>query len=395
MIANFLQSDLLDEYKISFSHRNTEVYLTGLSKRVKTTSAKFVPMYLPGLPKFLYLNKFFPTKLAALLALMLRVSFGLIIFAIELATLTWLLLRLKPDILHINNGGYPGAISARAAAIAGWVTSVPIVIMVVNNLAVDYTRFSRKMEYPIDRMVARSVHAFVTSSKEASKRLSQLLRLSPKIIFSFHNGVKCTPPLVPRGKQRKLFGIDASKTVVLGMVAVFEKRKGHHVLLEAVDMLVKKGINSSDFHVLIEGEGGGRQELVALVKKKRLMKFVSFVGHQKDIASFMAACDIIVLPSIKDEDFPNVVIEGMSLSKLIIASEIAGTAEQIDHNKTGILVPPNNPTELAFAIESALEQPEKIKILAKAARKKYVKHFSEELSVERYVNFYERLLSDA
>ena len=86
----------------------------------------------------------------------------------------------SPDVLHINNGGYPAALSARAAAIAGRLAGVDKIIMVVNNMAVDYHRLSRRFDYPFDRLVVRSVDRFITGSEAASRRLSAVLWLRSK-----------------------------------------------------------------------------------------------------------------------------------------------------------------------------------------------------------------------
>ena len=86
------------------------------------------------------------------------------LFIYEVIVLRRLFQKIKPDILHLNNGGYPAALSVRAAAIAGKLASVPKIVMVVNNLAVDYNSVSRFIDYPVDRLVANSVHLFITGS---------------------------------------------------------------------------------------------------------------------------------------------------------------------------------------------------------------------------------------
>lgn len=82
---------------------------------------------------------------------------------------------MKPDILHINNGGYPAAQSALAAAIAGNISGVPKVVMVINNMAMDYKHYSRWIDYPLDRIFVACVNVFITGSSQAAQKLKSVL----------------------------------------------------------------------------------------------------------------------------------------------------------------------------------------------------------------------------
>jgi glycosyltransferase involved in cell wall biosynthesis len=134
-----------------------------------------------------------------------------------------------------------------------------------------------------------------------------------------------------------------------------------------------------------------------LMKKsieKGLSSVVDFVGLQKDVTKFMQICDVIILPSIKDEDFPNVVIEAMALAKPVIATKVAGTVEQIYNNKTGLLVSPNNALELAEALKTFITNPEIARPFGLAGQAIYLEHFTAKKSVERYKSLYRKLLKD-
>ena len=86
-----------------------------------------------------------------------------------------------PDVVHINNGGFPGAISCTAAAIAARFAGVPVVVYVVNNIAFPYNLAeSCSLDLPIDRLVVRSVGMLVTGSAGAGVALRSVLRLDPR-----------------------------------------------------------------------------------------------------------------------------------------------------------------------------------------------------------------------
>ena len=60
---------------------------------------------------------------------------------------------------------------------AGKIAAIPKILMVVNNLAVDYHTFSRWIDYPVDRFVVGSVDVFITGSKAAANQLHSVLAL--------------------------------------------------------------------------------------------------------------------------------------------------------------------------------------------------------------------------
>ena len=79
-----------------------------------------------------------------------------------------------------------------------------------------------------------------------------------------------------------------------------------------------------------------------------------FIKEFKNIFDLMNISDVILLHSVANEDFPNVVIEGMSLKNLVIASKIAGVPEQIVHRKSGLLFNAGDKHDLAKKIDLAI-----------------------------------------
>ncbi len=181
--------------------------------------------------------------------------------------------------------------------------------------------------------------------------------------------------------------------LLIGVVAVLERRKGHAVLIEAMRILKEEMPAGALPLVLIEGEGVEREALEGLVKDGGLDGDVLFVGSEGNVFNFMNAVDVVVLPSIGQEDFPNVILEAMSLGKTVIASTIAGIPEQIDHMRDGILVEPGSAASLAGAIRSVATDGVLRESLATEAREKFARSFSARTSVGNYEVLYERLLA--
>lgn len=390
MLINFFNSEeFRKNHEISFSYRYSAKYSQGFNHRL----FKNLPVY-PLAFSDLYNFSHFDSKLInKLFNFFLRLLFTLPELLYQILILYKLFRRIKPDIVHINNGGYPGALSARGAVIAAKLAGIPKVIMVVNNLAINYKKFSRVLEYPIDVLVKNLTDLFITGSKVASLKLISVLNLPASKVSAIHNGIElrdinCTPEII---KQR--LGLKNFNGVIFGIVALLIDRKGHQVLLDAIKNIVENhNLSNNNFMVLIEGEGPLKAELIEFVKKNKLSDQITFVGVESNIIDFMLILDALVLPSIRDEDFPNVIIEAMALGKPVIASSLAGTPEQVLDGVTGILVEPGNAKELGDAICYLVKHKHKRIAMGQAGLTRFKEKFTCQIALDNYSYIYRNLI---
>jgi len=259
---------------------------------------------------------------------------------------------MKIELLHINNGGHPGACSCISAVLAANLSRIPQIVYVVNNLAVPYTSPLRWLDYPLDKFIVKSVSMFVTGSNYAKQRLISVLKTPIVEALSIHNGIARRSITENRTEVLKRLEIDLD-SIVITIVAVLEERKGHIILLKALEALKRQGIDKLPV-ILIEGIGPTFDGLQLFVREYDLHRHVKFIGCEKNVFNVMNASDIIVLSSLYNEDFPNVVSEAMGLGKPVIVSRLAGTPEQIESMQDGILVEPGDVNELAQAIKKLL-----------------------------------------
>ena len=392
MLAVLFNSQrLLQKYEVSFSFAYSAIYLQGFKRNVLN---KF-PIYaytFPALTDYYKLPNWMPLLIRKIIMACLRLIFNIPLMVYEVITLYLLFRKIKPDLLHINNGGYPSARSALAAAIAGKLAAVPNTLMVVNNMAVDYGHYSRWFDYPIDYLVIKSVDLFVTGSKAAAAQLQSVLALPAHKITSLHNGIPTRLGAENLQETRTRLGLKRFDGVIFGVVALLIPRKGHQVLLDAI-LIISRQLNdySKSFKILIEGHGPLHDELVSFVDTNALNDYVKFVGDEKNIVDFMAILDVLILPSVSDEDFPNVVLEAMALGKPVIASRLAGIPEQVSQNETGLLVTPRSAEQLALAITDLYNNEPLRKQMGVAAANKFQNFFTEEVAVENYLKLYQSL----
>jgi len=389
MLANFFNlEDFRKTHIISFSYRQSVRYTQGFKRRVKRDLPVY-PLTFPDLSDFSILPNGLSELSKRLILAFLRLLLTGPVLIYEIVVLFRLFKKLGPDILHINNGGYPAALSARAASIAGKLAGIPKVLMVVNNMPVGYQRFSRWLDYPLDRLVGRSVDLFVTGSEASAEKLRYVLNLPKNKVMTIHNGIAMRSATFSVADTRKRLGLDNFNGVVFGVVALLIPRKGHLVLLEAISKLVaERKLNDKALKILIEGNGPLQQELVEFVNNHDLTRWVTFVGDEENVVDFMSAIDVLILPSVKDEDFPNVILEAMALGKPIIASRLAGTPEQVIDGVTGLLVEPRNAVKLGEAIYHLMANQDVRHEMGLAALDRFNSHFTCHQALSNYTNLY-------
>lgn len=391
MVGNVVGSEAVcRKYDVRFSYRYSPEYERGFRARV-VTNAKTYPLRLRDLSTLHARSRRLPwllDRMCKLLLLLLQIRY---VFLIWNTFILWRLFRReRVDLLHVNNGGYPGAYSCCSAVLAARLAGVRRILYVVNNVAESYASPLRWTDYPFDRLVANTVTVFVTGSRSAAVQLRTVLRLPVDRVRTLHNGIAPRALRESRDAVRARLGV-AGHRMVLAMVAVIEERKGHAVLLRAMQRL-RDVLDPSEMPVLlIEGVGVRLPALEALIREFALDDCVRCVGAEPHVFDFINAADVVVLPSISHEDFPNVTLEAMSLGKAVVASRLAGIPEQIRDMECGLLVEPGNVGELADALLRLKANPDLRERLGRQARDRFNHLFRDDIAVERYVELYDEL----
>lgn len=160
---------------------------------------------------------------------------------------------------------------------------------------------------------------------------------------------------------------------MIGIVARLEPWKGHR---NFIDAFAQVAAQFPDVNVVCVGEGSLRPELEALAKAKGLQHRIFFMGVRKDVAQWVNAIDLFVLPSLPGEGLPNVLLEAMACRKPVIATQVGGVPELVKDGENGFLVPSGNIAALRTALEQALRDRERLKLLGKNAQATVEKSFS-------------------
>lgn len=187
----------------------------------------------------------------------------------------------------------------------------------------------------------------------------------------------------------KNWNIPQDKRLIL-LPARLTKIKGHEVLIDAIHQL-----NRSDIFCLFVGEGDEayQKRLELLIEKKGLKHQIRIAGHCSDMQAAYFVSELVVLPSIKPESFGRVCVEAMAMGSITIASNIGGSAETMIDQKTGFLVPPNDPYALSESLQKALDlRLDEKKLIQEQAHLHVRTHFTKDKMVKATISLYEKLL---
>jgi len=169
---------------------------------------------------------------------------------------------------------------------------------------------------------------------------------------------------------RKEFNL---KGPLLLFVGTLEERKGVKYLIKAFPK-IKTSFTNIKLLIVgkpLPGQQGYQKGLKQIVKDPDLR----FIGSRSDVYDIMAACDLMIVPSLS-EAFGRVIIEAMSCKKPVIATNVGGIPEIIDDGKTGILIGPKSLDAIARETTLLLKNKEKMKSMGLAGRKKVEEQFT-------------------
>lgn len=391
MLVNFLNDPRLQkEYALSFSYRSAPAYVEGLRKRLAPLPQERGLQLLSESAPGAWARKLPPPLALPLLALQSLLLLRYWILACNVVLLLRAWRGKKIDLLHINNGGYPGASSSRAAAIAARLLSIPRVVMVVNNIAAQPRWHEKPFEALVGWLMCRAVTAFVTGSCYAKQALRARLANCRAQFLSLHNGIGARQPDESVAQSRQRLGVPPD-ALVFAIVALHEPRKGHRVLIEAMVEMNRRLPVSLRPLLLIEGTGPEEAALRALTGRLGLQDQVRFIGRERNVFNLMQCIDVLVVSSIANEDFPNVVLEAMSLGTPALATALAGIPEQVEDGVCGWLVRPGEAAPLAQAMATLAQDCAAIASAGAAARKRFQANFTADLAVGRYIELYRDL----
>ena len=204
-----------------------------------------------------------------------------------------------------------------------------------------------------------------------------------------HSGVvPHPPPRTDRAAIRASLEIPADAPVV-GNVAHLAKHKGQVHLVRAFPAVLEA---HPDAHLVIVGDGEEKDGLAAEIARLELGGRVHLAGFQSDVAAWLAAFDLFVMPS-EQEGLCTSILDALTAGLPVVGSRVGGIPEIIEPERTGLLAPVGDSAALAAAIRRLLGDRSFAGALAAAGQEKVAARFSADAMVEGSLRVYRALLA--
>ena len=273
--------------------------------------------------------------------------------------------RERPYIVHANT---PKA--SLLSMVAGWMAGVPHRIYTVTGLRFETTTgIKRLILKNIERITTLCATKVIPEGDGVRNTLRcERITRKPleKILNGNINGIDLThfdrtDEVMSRAEVLRREGIFTY--IFVGRMV---KDKGVNEIVAAFDRLSRE---RSDVRLLLVGRF--EDDLDPLLPESRECiernKQIELVGYQSDVRPYLAASDVLLLPSYR-EGFPNVVIQAGAMGLPSIVSDISGCNEIIIDHKNGIIIPKQDSEALYNAMRRLASEPKLTRLLAASAR---------------------------
>lgn len=205
--------------------------------------------------------------------------------------------------------------------------------------------------------------------------------------------------LIPYGQRMERFHIEDARIVskrrelnmdgyfTMAVIGRLFDKKGHMFLFEALSSLIGE---YPKLKLYLAGDGPHRGQFEEAVKSFGLEEHVIFLGWRHDALDIIAACDLIVHPSL-EEALPSAVIESLMLKKVIIATDVGGIRDILDDGRYGIIIQPGNSEELRVAIKYAIDNYDSLSKVAQQGRDYLLEYMGAEKVAKQHEFLYRKI----
>ena len=228
-------------------------------------------------------------------------------------------------------------------------------------------RFNEMLQKKMLRKLNSKTHLIIAVSSAVKKYLiDQKMALEERIVV-IPNGITTTSNLKPQTSKITSKNYDNQ---IIGTVGSLKKIKGQIFLIQAMPEVIKKFP-----HLMLEivGEGEEEENLKFQISNLKIERHVTLLGRRGDVEKIIFRWSVFVLPSIA-ETFGISILEANAVGIPVVASSVGGVTDIVKDNKTGILVEPEKPHQIAEAVIKLLEHPAYAAKLAREGKER-VKEF--------------------
>lgn len=308
----------------------------------------------------------------------------------ELRKIPWYFVKKKPG-LDLSSYRKISSIIKQAA---------PDIIFIHSSAYIFPAKWAAFFAAKKTRVVVRETQPNHLKTKLEWIGLSFALITATKVVFlstEYRDAIKKKLSLFFSNKRTTVIpnGIDLdiykpqhereNNCIKIGMQSRLSGTKDHATLLKAFAICLKKNTDNKELQLLIAGDGECKPALEQLAKQLAIESNIVFTGmlEEKELPGFINSLDIYIHATL-GETMSTAIMQVMACKLPIIATDVLGVNNMIEHNINGLLVPAGNEEKLADSLIYLLNNPDTAMALATTAFDFAKKNYSNKLMLDRY-----------
>lgn len=296
--------------------------------------------------------------------------------------------EMRPTIVHTRN------LAALETQVPAWAAGVPVRLHGEHGRDVSDLDGSNRRYQRLRRVYKPFVQHYFALSRDLAGYLEDKVRVPRSRITQVYNGVdalRFAPP--PTGQTRPgIAGCPFSDPAfwLVGTVGRMQQVKDQPMLARAFVLALKlRPELRGRMRLVMVGEGALRQQCQDILHAAGAAELAWLPGERGDVADVMRGLDCFALPSLA-EGISNTILEAMATGLPVIATDVGGNADLVNHGQTGEIVPSGEPESMAASLVRLATEPGLAQAMGRAGREQALARFSMKAMVSTYQGVYDR-----
>ncbi len=280
------------------------------------------------------------------------------------------------DLVHTRSWGtlLEGMLAAMAARVPALVHSEH-----------GFMRVDTQLHVLIQNLFWRLADRVISVSENLGDTLHAKIGFPRQRIHVIRNGVdvRKLDAIAERTNIRAELGLP-QETLLFGSVGRLVPVKNYACLIRAAQLVFEKGPEAA---LLFVGDGPLQAELATLAQQLGIGGKVHFLNWRKDVPQILRELDVFVLSSFS-EGMSNSILEAMTARKPVVATGVGGNTELVVEGETGLLVPSDDPFQMAEALLHLLREGPRRVAMGQAGRRRIETFFTLPQMLRNYQRIY-------
>ena len=296
--------------------------------------------------------------------------------------------QLRPAIVHSRN------LSALEVQVPAWAAGVPVRVHGEHGRDVGDLDGSSVKYQRMRRLYRPFVQHYTAVSRDLTDYLQQKVYVPQAAVTQVYNGVDTTrfSPTISGTEPIRGCPFDPAHHWLAGTVGRMQTVKNQVMLAHAFVLALRAAPQLADrLRLVLVGDGPLRAQSVAILEAAGFTHLAWLPGERTDVEAVMRGLHAFALPSLA-EGISNTILEAMASGLPVVATDVGGNGDLVQHGHTGFIVPAGSPQAMADQLVALASTPAKARQMGQAGCQRVKACFSMQAMVKAYQTVYDNQL---